>query len=431
MMDIHLGSLLLIGISLLLSAFFSSSETAFFSLQKTRITHLVSTGAPGAGRVSHMIEEPERLLSTILLGNNLVNIAFAAIVTVLVVSVLGEDREGQAVAVATAVGTAVILVFGEILPKSVAVRNSERVAFLFARPLKFIEVLLLPLVMVLQWMGRTTSSALSAEGAISAPSVTEAEFRTLIDVGEAEGSLEPEEAEMLESVFRFGDKQVREVMAPRTEIVGIERGTTLGELLAVYMENPHTRFPVYKGTPDNVVGILSSKDILRAMSSRDIPYSEPITDRIRDAYFVPETKRIAELFDELRQTGNQLAIAVDEFGGVAGLVTIKQLLEEIVGRIGEEGASPEEEFVAIGRNTFELDGAMGIDEVNDELEIDLPEGDFETVAGFVLDTLGHIPIAGEAVEYGEITLEVTRMKDMRVETIKLTKKDPTLQAPSG
>lgn len=431
MSDVHLGSLILIGVSLLLSAFFSSSETAFFSLQKTRIAHLVSTGAPGAGRVSRMIEEPERLLSTILLGNNLVNIAFAAIVTVLVVSALGEDREGQAILVATAVGTAVILVFGEILPKSVAVRNNERVAFLFARPLKLIEMLFLPVVVSLQWIGRRTSSAFSSEGSASTPFVTEAEFRTLIDVGEAEGSIEPEEADMLESVFRFGDKQVREVMAPRTEIVGIERGATLGAFLAVYVQNSHTRFPVFKGTPDNIVGILSSKDILKAMSSRDIPCSEPITDRIRDAYFVPETKRIAELFEELRQTGNQLAIAVDEFGGVAGLVTIKQLLEEIVGRIGEEGVSPEEEFVVIGRNTFELDGAMSIDEANDELEIDLPEGDFETVAGFLLDTLGHIPIVGETVEYGNLTLEVTRMKDMRVETIRLTKEDPSRQVPSG
>lgn len=422
MSDVDLGSIIFIGISLLLSAFFSSSETAFFSLQKTRIAHLVNTGAAGSGRVARMIEEPERLLSTILLGNNLVNIAFAAIVTVTVASLLGDDQEGIAILVATAVGTAIILIFGEILPKSFAFRNSERVAFAFARPLKFIEILLLPLVVILQWIGRSTNSAFSAEDSAPTPFVTEDEFRTLIDVGEAEGSLDPEEAEMLESVFRFGDKQVREVMSQRTEIVSIERGATLGGFLSVYEHSPHTRFPVFKGTTDNLVGILSSKDILKAMCSRDIPYSEPITDRIRDVYFVPETKRIAELFDELRRTGNQLALAVDEFGGISGLVTLKQLLEEVVGRIGEEGVSPEEEFIALDQNTYEVDGAMSIEQANDELNINLPEGDFETVAGFILDKLGHIPIAGETIEFSDMKLEVSRMKEMRIDSIKLNKK---------
>ena len=227
---------------------------------------------------------------------------------------------------------------------------------------------------------------------------------------------------MLESVFRFGDKQVREVMSPRTEIVSIERGATLGGFLSVYEHSPHTRFPIFKGTPDNLVGILSSKDILKAMCSRDIPYSEPITDRIRDAYFVPETKRIAELFDELRRTGNQLALAVDEFGGISGLVTLKQLLEEVVGRIGEEGVSPEEEFIVLDQNTYELDGAMSIEQANDELDINLSDGDFETVAGFILDKLGHIPTVGETIEFGDVKLEVSRMKEMRIDSIKLNKK---------
>ncbi|MDP7579282.1 MAG: hemolysin family protein [SAR202 cluster bacterium] len=422
MSGVDLESLIFIGVSLLLSAFFSSSETAYFSLQKTRIAHLVNTDVPGARRVARMIEEPERLLSTILLGNNLVNIAFAAIITVTVASLLSDDQAGTAILVATAIGTTIILVFGEILPKSVAFRNSERVAFMFARPLKFIEILLLPLVVILQWIGRSTNSAFSDNSSAPTPFVTEDEFRTLIDVGEAEGSLDPEEAEMLESVFRFGDKQVREVMSPRTEIISIERGATLGGFLAVYENSPHTRFPVFKGTPDNLVGILSSKDILKAMCSRDIPHSEPITDRIRDAYFVPETKRIAELFDELRRTGNQLALAVDEFGGISGLVTLKRLLEEVAGRVGEEGVSPEEEFIALGQNIYELDGAMSIEQANDELDINLPEGDFETVAGFVLDNLGHIPTVGEIVEFGNMKLEVSRMKEMKIDSVKLNKR---------
>ena len=416
----QIGIYILILVCMLLSAFFSSSEAAFLSLQRTRITHLVSTGAAGASKVARMIDQPERLLSTILLGNNLVNVAFAALVTVITLSFLDERI---AVAVSTAVATSLLLIFGEVVPKTIAIRHSERVAFLYARPLKWIEALLWPFVIVLQWI-----STLFAGGSVGVRrSVTEGELRTLIGIGEAEGAFEPEEAVMLESVFRFGDSQVREVMTPRTEIVFVERGATLREFLEIYAEHSHTRFPVFKGTTDNIVGILSAKDILNAMSSRDIPYDGAVTEVIRDAFFVPETKRIAELFDELRHSGNQMAIAIDEFGGIAGLITLKRLLEEVVGRIGEEGASPEEEYEALGENTFQIDGGMSIDEVNEELGIQLAEGEFETVAGFVLDILGHIPAQGEQFEYGDLKVEVTEMVDLKIESVKLTK---TLEATS-
>ena len=405
-------------VCLLLSAFFSSSEAAFLSLQRNRLAHLVATGAAGAARVARMIDQPEKLLSTILLGNNLVNVAFAAVVTVMTVSLLEEAGQGIAVAIATAIGTVVLLVFGEMVPKTVAIRHAERVAFLYVRPLTWAENLLMPFVIVLQWISR---SRLFGASVSARRSITEAELRTLIDIGEAEGAFEPEEAEMLESVFRFGDRQVREVMTPRTEIVFVERGATMGEFLDINAEHTHTRFPVYKGTTDNIVGILSAKDILKAMSSRTIGYDDSVTDVIRDAYFVPETKRIAELFDELRKSGNQMAIAIDEFGGIAGLVTLKRLLEQVVGRVGEEGVSPEEEYEALSENTFQVDGGMSIDEVKEQLGIELPEGDFETVAGFVLDILGHIPAKGEQFEYGDLHLEVTQMRDLKVETIKLTK----------
>ena len=186
-------------------------------------------------------------------------------------------------------------------------------------------------------------------------------------------------------------------MTPRTEIAFVERGATLGQFLDIYAEHSHIRFPVYKGGMDNIVGILSAKDILKAMSSRAIAPDEAVTEAIRDAYYVPETKRIAELFDELRQSGNQMAIAIDEFGGIAGLVTLKSLLEEVVGRVGEEGEGPEEEYEALGEGTFQVDGGMSIDEAKDGLGIELPEGDYETVAGFVLESLGHIPHSGGAV----------------------------------
>ena len=402
---------------LLLSAFFSSSEAAFLSLQKARITHLVATNVPGAARVADMVRQPERLLSTILLGNNLVNVAFTAVVTVFIVDRLGE-RSG--VLVATAVVTVLVLILGETIPKSLAVRHAERVAFLYSRPLRWIDTLLLPLVVVLHWISRRVTSLFGGNRPI-AGSITEGELRTLIDVGEAEGAFEPTEAEMLENVFRFGDRQVREVMTPRTEIVSIERGATLREFLKIYTEHSHTRFPVYKDSVDDLVGILSAKDVLKALSTHGIRDEDPLTDVIRDAYFIPETKRIAELFDELRQSGNQMAITIDEFGGLAGLVSLKQLSEEVVGPVGEEGEGPEEEYEAIDQNTFQVDGGMSVDEVDEELDIHLPEGDFETMAGFVLDVLGHIPTPGEQFEHGDLRLEVTEMRGLKIETVKVTR----------
>ena len=420
MADGELLSLVLIVVFLIFSAFFSSSEAAFLSLEKIRIAHLIRTGVPGAKRVAGMINQPERLLSTILLGNNFVNVAFTALVTVVTVSLLGEDSRGQAVVIATGVGTVVLLLVGEIIPKTIAVRRAERVAFIYARPLKWTENLLWPLVIVLQWATHRVNHLFGARDSTRGY-ITEGEFRTLIDIGEAEGTFEPEEAEMLENVFRFGDRQVREVMTPRTEMVSIERGATLQHFLEVYSKSSHTRFPVYKETVDDIIGLISAKDILNAMATKGIDYDDPITDLIRDSYFVPETKRIAELFNEMRQSGNQMAIAADEYGGLAGLVTLKRLSEEVVGPVGEEGAGPEEEYEAIDQNTFQVDGGMSVDEVSEELGITLPEGDFETIAGFVLDVLGRIPSEKDLFDYGNLKFEITNMKGLKIETVKVTK----------
>ena len=419
MSGIEFSDVVIVVVLVFMSAFFSSSESAFLALQDTaRLRHLVSTGSRDAIRVDEMLSQPGRLLSTILLVNNLVNIGFAALVTAIVISFLGE-RNG--VLVSTAVATVVLLVFGEVVPKTLAVRHAERVAFLAARPLKVAEFALLPIVTVLQWISRVATPGSETKD----PSITEDELRTLIDIGEAEGEFEPEEAEMLESVFRFGDRQVREMMTPRTEIVSVARGTSMREFLRLYAEHAHTRFPVYKNSTDNVVGILSAKDILRSMAANRVDLDGIVTDVVRDAYFVPETKRIAELFEELRDTGDQMAIVIDEFGGVAGLVTLKRLLEEVVGRVGEEGVRPEEEYEALGRDTYQVDGGMSVDEVADELDIDLGAGDYETVAGFVLDTLGHIPHEGEAFETAGLSVEVVDMKGLKIEAVKLVRK------PSG
>ena len=424
MQDEGFLSLVLVGVFLVLSGFFSSSEAAFLSVQRTRIAHLVSEGVPGAKRVANMVSNPERLLATILLGNNLVNVAFTSVVTFAILNYVGQGNEGSGVLIATAVSTIALVIVGEIIPKSVAVRKAEPVAFLYSHPLKWIEYLLWPFVVALQWITRGVNALLG--GSNVQPMITEGEFRTLIDIGEAEGEFEHAEAEMLENVFQFGDRQVREVMTPRTEMVSIQQGRSLREFLDTYSENSHTRFPVYRESPDNVIGVISLKDVLRHMSQKGLRLDDSVTDAIRDAYFVPETKRISELFDELRATGNQMALVIDEFGGVAGLVTLKRLLEVVMGPVGEEGESPEEEYRAIDEYTFHVEGGMSIEEVNQEMEIELPDGEYETLAGFVLDILGHIPTEGEQFDFNDLKFEILEMQDLKIEEIRVTKSATTM-----
>ena len=427
-MDGDFLSLALVFILLAFSAFFASSESAFLSVQRTRLAHLVSEGVPGARRVAEMIGEPERLLVTILLGNNIVNAATTAVITAAVVALVGGGDSEPAgvtpvgVVIATAISTVALVLFGDIIPKTIAVRNSEKVAILYSRPLTWTEYLLLPFVLILQWATRGLNALLGGDFS-DRRSITEDEFRSLIDIGEVEGEFEPAEAEMLENVFQFGDRQVREVMSPRTEMITIQQGSTLREFLDIYSQTQHTRFPVYRNSTDNIIGIISSKDVLRLMAQTNLSYDDSVTEAIRDTHFVPETKRISDLFDELRTTGNQMALVIDEFGGVSGLVTLKRLLEVVVGPVGEEGLSPEEEFRAIDENTFHVEGGMSIQEANQEMNIELPHGEYETIAGFALDVLGHIPVRGEQFEHENLVFEILRMQDLRIEEVRVTKSE--------
>ena len=421
MAEAQLSSLILIGICILLSAFFASSESAFLALERVRLAHLINTNTPGAQRIADMLERPERLLSTILLGQNLVNVGFTALITVVVLNLLGEGREGLATILATIAGTALLLIFGEAIPKTIAVHQSERITFWYARPLKIIETLFWPIVFLLQGITNWTTRLLGVDPQ-ARDSITEGELLSLIDIGEAEGTFEPSEAELLRDVFRFGDRQVREVMTPRPEMISVQHSSTLSEFLEVYDQHSHTRFPVYSDSSEDVIGILSAKDVLRAMARNGgIEMDATVTDVIRNPLFVPETKRTAELFDEMRKDGHQMAIIVDEYGGLAGLVTLKRLSEEVVGAHGEEGEAPEEEYESLDDNTFQVEAAMSIDEANEELKLNLPDGDFDTLAGFVLDKLGHIPDEGEILEYEDLKIEVTDMRALKIETVKVTR----------
>ena len=350
-------------VCVILSAFFSSSETAFIALQRIKIEHMVSSKVSGARRVARMVEHPEKLLSTILLGNNLVNTAASALATVLIVTYLGQER---GVIVATVGVTIVLLIFCETTPKTIAAHHPEKLSLLFARPIQLISWLFTPFVLVLSWIASGFSKILGG-APVPRSLVSDEEIRTMISVGHREGTVEEAEAKLLDKVFDFGDRPVSEVMVPRPEVVCIEEGSTIANFLAMYAEDPLSRFPVYQENMDNVVGILSVKDILMAQAKDSITNESTIDDLIRPAYFTPATKHINELFAEMQDKNYRMAVVVDEYGGTAGIVSLSRLVEEIVGPVGDELAAVEKEWEVINEYTFQIDGSMRIEEANVEM----------------------------------------------------------------
>ncbi|MBI2871621.1 MAG: HlyC/CorC family transporter [Chloroflexi bacterium] len=410
----------LLAVCIVVSAFFSASEAAFLSVRRGRMRHMAAAGVGGADRVAAMAERPERFLPTVLLGNNLVNTGAAALGTAMALALL--DQQGVAVLASTVGVALLLLVFGETLPKTIATRHPERLAMLFAVPLRWIEWVLFPVAAVLQRLSRVVADRVVGVGS-PRTQVTEEEIRAMISLGREAGSVERAEEEMLHKVFSFGDRQVREIMTPRTEIVWVEKGTTLDRFLELYNEHLHTRFPVFEEDVDNVVGILSAKDVLRMMATGWPDRQAPVTTLVRPAYFVPETKLVSQLFAEIREQGRGVVMVVDEFGGIAGLVTAKQLVQQVVGRFEEEGKE-ELEYLALDEHTFQVDGGMRVSEANEQMGLDLPEGDYETVAGFVLERLGRIPQEGDHMHHGGVRLVVSKMQGVKVQTITVTRLAP-------
>jgi len=366
-----------------------------------------------------MIKRPRKLLSTILLGNNFVNTAAAALATVLAVRYWPE----QGVLVATIGVTILLLIFGETTPKTIATQHAERLSILFARPIEVISWLFTPFVVVLSWIASGLSK-LAGGTPVPRSLASEEEIRTMITVGHKEGTVETEEAEMLHKVFDFGNRPVREVMVPRPEVICIEQGSKIADFLTLYAESPISRFPVYQENMDNVVGILSVKDVLMALAKGTINNQSVVDELVRPAYFTPETKSISELFTEMRDKNYRMTVVVDEYGGTAGIVSLSRLVEEIVGPVGDELANAEKEYEAINEYTFQIDGGMRIEEANEKMDLELPEGDYETVAGFALHLLGHIPKQGEQLRYKGLKLVITKMRGVKIEEILLTKEKP-------
>ena len=407
--------LVLIFICICLSAFFASAETAFISLSKTRIKYLVESGVHGAAHIQKLMKRPERLLATILLCNNLVSVAAASLGKAMAVKIWHNN---VGILISTVLVTIVLLIFAEVTPKTVALRHAVRMALIYVYPMRVVNAVVSPLAIGLSWLGTVFAGR---RGMVKPLIVSVEEIRSMISAGKEEGTVDEAQAEMLHNVFEFGHSSVRDVMTPRPEVIAIEEGTTLADFLSIYSDYPHSRFPVYRDSIDHITGIISVKDVLMAEARGKMSTSSAIDGLVRQVYFVPETKRVIQLMAEMQERGSHMMAVVDEFGVTSGIVTVEQLVSEIVGEMGDELKQAEKDFEVIDDKTIQIDGGMRIEEANQELTLKLPEGDYDTVAGFLLSLLGHIPKEGEQIKYGNLKMAVTRMRELRIEKILVTK----------
>ena len=397
-----------------LSAFFSSSEIAFFSLPQHRIESMVEEGIPNAETVKALKEDPHRLLVTILVGNNIVNIAMSSIATALFGIYLSQ---GQAVVAATFGITAVVLLFGESAPKSYAVENTESWALQIARALKLSEYLLFPLIIVFDKLTRIVNKAMGSSSAIESPYVTRDEIKDIIETGEREGVIDEEEREMLERIFTFNNTIAKEVMTPRLDVTAVSQEATIEEAIEACIGHDHVRVPVYDGNLDNIIGVVNVRDLVR-----EHQYSEgknDLTDIVQPTLHVPESKNVDDLLAEMQENRLQMVVVLDEFGTTEGIITLEDMVEEIVGDILESDES--EPFTRIDEQTTVVRGEVNIHEVNEVLDIDLPEGEeFETLAGFVFNRAGRLVEEGETFEYDGVVIEIEEVDSTRILKAQLT-----------
>lgn len=415
--------IVLLALSLVLSAFFSGSETVFVSLQRFRVEHLVSTGIKGASQVAQIISRPERFLSTVLLGNTLVNALASSLSTAIAIDIglKAGLSQSKCILIATIALTLFLLIFCEVTPKTIAAQYAEKMSLTLQAPLRGITWLLTPFVIILSWIGSAVTRLLGGT-LVPRSIVSDEEIRTMISVGRHEGTVEDGEAELLDKVFDFGDRPVYEVMIPRTDVIALQQDATMADFMKTYAEEPRSRYLIYRENMDDVVGVVSVKDVLMGRAKGTLTNESTISDLVRSPYFAPDTKPINELFFEMRDNGFRVAVVVDEYGGTAGIVTLSSLVEEIVGEVGDELASVEKDYEVINEYTYQIDGGMRVDEANEEMQLDLPEGeDYETVAGFILSLLGHIPRRHEQLRYKGLKIVITEMKGRKIETILVTR----------
>jgi len=399
-------------------ALVNAVEIAVVGANRIRVRHLAEQGSRAAGALEALHARQERFFAAIVTLQNVLSTVTATIGAFVFVELIGGAL-GAAVSVFWV--AFVLTLLGELTPKVLAAHASEGFAMFVARPALALTRVLGPIVQALGYFPGLLSRRLTGVDLEAGPSVTEAELRMLIDISAERGEVAEAEAELLDRVFHFGDRRVHEVMVPRTEAVGIEKGATVEDFFRTYVQAHHSRFPVFDESLDKVVGILGIKDVLAALAQGTIQRDSPIEPLARPAYFVPETKLIGQLFREMQASGTQMAIAVDEWGGTAGIVTLEQLLEEMVGQVRDELWPEEPEIVAIDERTTQVDGSLSVEEARDQLGIDIPEGDYDTLAGYVLSELGHIPKVGEMVVVDGHRITVAEMRGLKIELLRVTR----------
>ena len=417
-MDASSSSLayVLLGLLLLFSAVFSAAETAFFAANRLRLRQRAEVGEGAARLACGMLDEPARVLTTLLVADNIANVGASVLAAVLFVQRFGPTR---AALYAFLVMSALLLVVGEIAPKTIAARHADALAVVMARPLHLLSRLLSPLIRVLSLATSVVVRPLGGRVNVNAPMVTEEEIRMLVKMGEEEGVIEQEEREMIHSIFEFGDTVAREVMVPRIDMVTLEDGATVREAAQLILQTGHSRLPVFHGSVDNIVGVVNVKDLLRPLTAGQM--STPVTEVLRPAYYIPESKRLDELFREMQRRKVPLAIVVDEYGGTSGLVTVEDLLEEIVGPIMDEHDVEERLVEVINDQVALVAGRASIEEVNDQLHLALPAGEVDTVGGFVYSLLGHVPEPGERIAYDGLEIVVEQVEGQRIGKVRITR----------
>ena len=414
------GGVLTILVLIGLSAFFSSSEIAMFSLPPHRLEGLVDDGFRGARTLRDLKADPHRLLVTILVGNNLVNIAMSSIATGLLGFYMSQ---GQAVLAATFGITALVLLFGESAPKSYAVENTESWALRIARPLKLAERVLLPLIVLFDYLTRIVNKVTGGRSAIESSYVTREEIQDIIETGEREGVLDEEEREMLQRTLRFNNTIAKEVMTPRLDMNAISVEDSIAEAIEQCIHSGHARLPVYEGSLDNVIGVVHIRDLVRDRNYGEASDEQlELEDLIEPTLHVPESKNVDDLLTEMRHERLHMVIVIDEFGTTEGLVTMEDLTEEIVGEILEGGEEVPIEFV--DDDTAIVKGEVNIEQVNDALEIDLPEGEeFETIAGFIFNRVGRLVEQGEVITYDGVEILVEQVENTRITKARIHRTD--------
>jgi len=405
--------ILLFVLCVILSAFFSSSEVALISITRAKARTLANEGKPGSKAVAVLKESPEHLLITILIGNNIVNVAAAALATSIAIKAFGDIGVG----IATFFVVIVLLVFGEIGPKIYAARASDSFALTVAPVILFLSRIFSPFIWIVEWVSPTFGIGKE----VGEPSVTEEEIKEWIDVGKEDGTIEQGEQEMLYSVLEFADTTAREIMTPRVDVTLMEDTVTFEEAIRIFNETGFSRIPVYHDQIDNITGILNVKDVFSAMVSHR--KDSTIKEVMYDPMFVPETKKIDDLLKELQVHRVQMAIVIDEYSSFVGIATVEDILEEIVGDIMDEYDKEEPEIQNISEGVFVVDAQMWVEDINERLEIDLPvDESYETIGGLIIDRLGHIPLhPGEKVEIneGKIILAVMQMHGRRIVKVKV------------